>query len=504
MLAAMGIHDKLIERGTTLERVQGAVAKAFGTTADEINRANQAGQGYSPKSMQVAPATPKGDENILDLKQRNELLKIQGERLRAVTKAGMEQAKVTNNPNQIEAAKRLAGENYDLQQAEDARKQAASKAESQAKSFASSADSDAQKLDALRQKSAQVADSTKEMSRAQAILQAQQSLSKNATPDMIQQAGDYAAKIWDQNNALKQQAQIKQGKNFANQEIAAGQASVNPLTGETADPTAIINQQEQKKLAALATYQELDKQNTQLYEDAKTAIQLQASNARQQIAMDEAQKQQQATSSILSSASSGFGSLASIIENSSSRSNAAYQVMFAASKAFAIAQSTMALGQAAIQAMADPTALTPAQKLANYALIAGAGASLLSNVASISYGGGREHGGPVSASSMYRVGEGGKPEIYKASNGNQYMIPGDNGRVLSNKDLGSSGGGGNTIHQTIQVNGNPDDRTLQLIQQAASQGAQQGARMVASDVAQGTGMVSKALRNGWTTKRRAG
>ncbi|HHT7414889.1 TPA: tail protein (tape measure) [Raoultella ornithinolytica] len=56
--------------------------------------------------------------------------------------------------------------------------------------------------------------------------------------------------------------------------------------------------------------------------------------------------------------------------------------------------------------------------------------------------GGRKNGGPVSAGSMYQVGEGGMPEIYKASNGSQYMIPGDNGSVISNKDLRGSGGGG--------------------------------------------------------------
>ncbi|MCQ3893062.1 tape measure protein [Klebsiella quasipneumoniae] len=59
--------------------------------------------------------------------------------------------------------------------------------------------------------------------------------------------------------------------------------------------------------------------------------------------------------------------------------------------------------------------------------------------------GGRKNGGPVSAGSMYQVGEGGKPEIYQASTGKQYMIPGDNGKVISNKDLQGSGGG------TLQV-----------------------------------------------------
>lgn len=47
----------------------------------------------------------------------------------------------------------------------------------------------------------------------------------------------------------------------------------------------------------------------------------------------------------------------------------------------------------------------------------------------------RKNGGPVSAGSMYQVGEGGMPEIYQASNGSQYMIPGDNGKVISNKDI---------------------------------------------------------------------
>ncbi|HDG7815774.1 TPA: tape measure protein [Klebsiella quasipneumoniae] len=59
--------------------------------------------------------------------------------------------------------------------------------------------------------------------------------------------------------------------------------------------------------------------------------------------------------------------------------------------------------------------------------------------------GGRKNGGPVSAGSMYQVGEDGKPEIYQASTGKQYMIPGDNGSVISNKDLQGSGGG------TLQV-----------------------------------------------------
>ena len=53
--------------------------------------------------------------------------------------------------------------------------------------------------------------------------------------------------------------------------------------------------------------------------------------------------------------------------------------------------------------------------------------------------GAREHGGPVAANSMYRVGEGNKPEILMQG-GRQYLIPGENGQVLSNRQINSDNG----------------------------------------------------------------
>ncbi|KLP50578.1 phage tail length tape measure family protein [Enterobacter roggenkampii] len=331
--------------------------------------------------------------------------------------------------------------------AKEARKTAAA-ASSQAKKDISQQESIAQKLANLRAQSDLTTESIEKRRIQEAGLRAEQSLGGAATQQQLAEARALGEANEKAAISIQKRKEAEQGQKYAKQEIAAGNTSVNPITGASVDPLAQINLQETQKLEAIAKYQELDKQNTQLYEDAKTAIQLQASNARMQIAQTEADQQRASVLSILGSASQGFDSLASIIADSAGKSNAAYQVMFAASKAFAIAQSTLSLNTAIMQAMADPTALTPAQKLANYAAIASAGASLLSNVASISYGGGREHGGPVSASSMYRVGEGGKPEIFKASNGSQYMIPGDNGRVISNRDMGSGGGGGDvTIHQ---------------------------------------------------------
>ncbi|MCZ7838479.1 tape measure protein [Leclercia adecarboxylata] len=115
--------------------------------------------------------------------------------------------------------------------------------------------------------------------------------------------------------------------------------------------------------------------------------------------------------------------------------------------------------------------------------------------------GAREHGGPVSPNAMYRVGEGGKPEIFKASTGKQYMIPGDNGRVISNRDIGGGGGGFN-YSPVIQVNGDPTEQTLAMLEAAVKRGAQQGYAMAVSDVASGKGKLSNALTNGFNTSRR--
>jgi len=375
----------------------------------------------------------------------------------------MEQAKVTSNPNQIEAAKRLAGENYDLQKSEDARKKAASEAESQAKRSATSSESVAQKLAKLKEQSDLVAESTQELTREKAILRAQESLGKSATEEQIRLAGEYGAKIFDTAKAVRDLAQAEQGRKYATQEIAAAKVMPDALSGAVEDPEAEINLREKQKLDALAKYQALDLQNAQLYEEAKTAIQRQAANERKQIAVNEANMQAQAISSIVGSVSQGFDGLANLAAGAAGRSSGAYQAMFALSKGFAVAQAGLNLQLALSQALADPTKLTTGQKIAGYAQIAAAGGSLLSTIGSISYGGGREHGGPVSGSSMYRVGEGGKPEIFKASNGSQYMIPGDNGKVISNSDLGgmSSGAGGisMTFQFDIQTTGGIDEAT---------------------------------------------
>ena len=432
MLTSMGVHDGLIQKGWSLEQVQSAVAKAFGNTADEINRANQAGQNFNPKALQISPPTAEGDKNILNLKEQNELLKIRDERTRAVRKAEMEQAKVTKNKNQIEEQGRLAGENYDLQKAEEARQEAQRKSEQQDKRSATAAESVAQKLDKLRAAQDLSTESAEKRRIQEAGLRAEQSLGSGATQKQLNEARALGEANERAALSIQKRKEAEQGQKYAKQEIASAQTTVDPSTGQAVDPLAQINLQEQQKLEALAKYQEIDKQNTQLYEDAKTAIMQQASYQRQAILLQEQQTYQQNVSSLLGESSNFAGSLADAIGQAAGKSSAAYQALFAISKGFAIAQASLNLQTAISNAMAIPwPANIPA-----IAQALSAGTQIVSAISGINYSGGRKNGGPVSSGNIYPVGEGNLPELMQTSKG-LFMIPGDGGKVFSNKDVTS-------------------------------------------------------------------
>lgn len=66
-------------------------------------------------------------------------------------------------------------------------------------------------------------------------------------------------------------------------------------------------------------------------------------------------------------------------------------------------------------------------------------------------GTGKAFGGPVSGGTVYQVGEFNKPELFMQG-GRMFMIPGDDGRVFSNRESqGLLSGGGVTIHAPITI-----------------------------------------------------
>ena len=127
------------------------------------------------------------------------------------------------------------------------------------------------------------------------------------------------------------------------------------------------------------------------------------------------------------------------------------QLMGHAAAAASLA-STMAQATAAASAWA-PAAISASIATMGSAAAVGQSAyagSLLS-AKGMAIAGARYNGGSVSANSMYQVGENGKPEIYQASNGSQYMIPGDNGRVISNRDMQGGGSGGASFNPVMNL-----------------------------------------------------
>lgn len=543
MLTAMGVHDQLIEKSWSLEQVQGAVAKAFGETADEINRANQAGKSFDPKALQISPATKEGDKVIATLEEQNELLKIQDERARAIAKARMQAARVTDNQNQISAAGRLAAENYDLEKSEEARKKSQQESEQQGKKSASSAESVAQKLANLKQQAELAAGSTQELSREQAMLNAEQSLGKGATQAQIAQARQYAAEKWDTANAIKAEAaaqkllpearenasykqdvedlktalaakkinqdqynktaerleenhQVNLAKIRAQQVVTPQQSAlgeidpVQQLENQHAQQLALIQQFETQKGQITQRGLELmNAANTQ-YEQARIAAQWEIyrnQSTTNQLMADAVDSLQSGATNAITGLINGtqslqesFANIGTTILSSVVGSLVQMGIEWVKSQLMGQAAATASLASTMAQATVAASAWAPAAMSASIATMGSAAAvgqtayagSLLA-AKGMAVAGAREHGGPVNANSMYRVGEGGKPEIYQANNGSQYMIPGDNGRVISNRDMQGSGSVGGSVvqHITFEINttGGIDDATMAKMSQMMKQ-----------------------------------
>ncbi|MDF7371239.1 tape measure protein [Proteus mirabilis] len=133
---------------------------------------------------------------------------------------------------------------------------------------------------------------------------------------------------------------------------------------------------------------------------------------------------------------------------------------FIIGKTMGAAAAAASIGEAAVVASAWAPAAAFVSLATMGANAAPANASLVGTTglaSTLAIAGARKNGGPVDAGSMYRVGEGGKPEIFKANNGRQYMIPGDNGKVISNKDMQGGGMNVNVVFNDYSSGGHKFD-----------------------------------------------
>lgn len=187
--------------------------------------------------------------------------------------------------------------------------------------------------------------------------------------------------------------------------------------------------------------------------------------------------------------------------------NSIVQVGVEALKNYILGQTLGAASVASSVGMAATTASAwaPAAAMASLATLgansAPASAGIISTVGvakGMALAGARYNGGPVSAGAMYQVGERGKPEIYQASTGKQYMIPGDNGKVISNKQMT----GGGSAAPTIIIENYSSGAGVMDTQASKGADGSDVVRIVLADLQQG-GQISQGISQYHQAPRKA-
>ena len=171
-----------------------------------------------------------------------------------------------------------------------------------------------------------------------------------------------------------------------------------------------------------------------------------------------------------------------------------------------VAQSTSAATTATQITAAEALAIAyqPAAMLASIAT-QGAAATIgtesymtaLGTMKAFTIAGARKNGGPVAANSMYRVGEGNKPEILMQG-GRQYLIPGENGQVLSNRQINSDNGNNiqwNFIVQNYASNVEVSQPSIDVEKKIIRMAVKESKQAVAGDINNHSGEVWNALNN---------
>lgn len=540
--------EALQRLATELQNTQSSTEKgqtaltAFVGKLVELSREAVIAKGNVAALKQETDNLTAGQKNLIKQSERNlALSKLQGEaRARLQAQYAAEDAGFAKDDPHAKQMEDDAAATYKNTQAQKT-------LQSEQKKGASQADSIAQKLANLKQQSELAADSTSNLSREQAILNAQLSLGKGATQEQIALAGQYAAKKWDTANAIKAQAaaekllpearenasykqdlqdlntaltakkisqeqynetserleathqanlaKIRAQQAVTPQKQAAGDVDpVQNLANQHTQQLALIQQYEQQGVIAhnqaLALKKAADTQYEQERTDAMWALFTQQSVGYQALgaAVDAFGNQaSNALTGIITgsmSASDALQSIGNTILNdvintfvqmgiqqakSAAFGGAAQEAAIAATTATQVSSLATTTAASTSSAAATTAAWTPAALVASIGSFGGAvaiglGALVAALAVGSSLAGKRKNGGPVSAGSMYQVGEGGMPEIYRASNGSQYMIPGDNGSVISNKDLQGSGGGALQVVNNVYnyANGvNVDTRSSQ-------------------------------------------
>ncbi|MNM24922.1 Prophage tail length tape measure protein [compost metagenome] len=191
----------------------------------------------------------------------------------------------------------------------------------------------------------------------------------------------------------------------------------------------------------------------------------------------------------LTMAQEGMGHLTDIMRASFGEQSDMYRAAFAVEKAFAIASAIISIQGGIADAAKNPWPLN----LAAMASVAAATAGIVSNIQAV----GMAHDGidavPETGTWLLQKGE----RVTTAATSAKLDATLERvGRDTDGSDKQRP------YSPTIQINGNPDDRTIALVEAAVARGGQQFYDRVATDLATGTGKVSRGQRAGFNVNRR--
>lgn len=237
----------------------------------------------------------------------------------------------------------------------------------------------------------------------------------------------------------------------------------------------------------------------QEYQDALTKVSIDAANKRAELDRQEQEQKARAAQQQVETIAGMASSMANIMESIGNNDDTFGRI---ASGFKGLATSIVATSQAmaAAQALADPTALTLPQKLANYGVILSSFASITGMLA-----GGREFGGTAHGGMIHPVNEKGVPELLEVGNKQALMMPkGVNGKITPLSGGGGGGGNSMTIQQNISVSGTGDKDLIQAMSKAARDGARLAEQAYAQQMASKSGKMYNANKQTYGSGRTTG
>lgn len=260
-------------------------------------------------------------------------------------------------------------------------------------------------------------------------------------------------------------------------------------TGNPETQAKLIQAQAQAQVDAANEAAQRDLANWQLYADQKVAI-------TERMNMQLMELQTATETAQYAMAQSAAGQMLDVLRRAGKERTAMGKALFLAERALAVATIILntELGAAKAVGIAGPFGIPLAT------LIRATGYASAGMVAGLAvadaFGGGRQYGGPVDAGSMYRVNETGRPEMFTASNGAQYMLPTRGGSITPADQVG-----GGSIQWTFIVQNNvPGASVAPPSVDTQARTVTLAVNEVASQLRSNTGPVSSALRSNWDAR----